>query len=370
MFKFLKKKVKDIVDKISKKAEEEVKEEISEEVIKEEPKKEIKERPERAKKKEEEEIEEEPEEEEILGEDIEEEKQEAEKEKKGFFRKIKEKVITKKISEKKFDELFWELELALLENNVAVEVIEKIKEDMKMDLVDVPIRKGKINELIVKSLKESIEDLFIGDFDLLKEIKKKRPYVIVFLGINGSGKTTSIAKVARMLMDNNLSVVLAAGDTFRAASIEQLQEHADKLKVKMIKHDYGSDAAAVGFDAVKHAGAKGIDVVLMDTAGRMQSNKDLMREMEKIIRVVKPDLKVFVGESITGNDCCEQAREFNNSVGIDGIILAKADIDEKGGAAISISYVTRKPIIYLGTGQRYEDLEKFSKEDLIKSLGI
>ncbi|MDP3765426.1 MAG: signal recognition particle-docking protein FtsY [Nanoarchaeota archaeon] len=296
-----------------------------------------------------------------------------EPEKKGFFETIKEKIITTKINEEQFDKLFWELELALMENNVAVEVIEKIKNDLKNELVERPIKRTKVEETIQATLKNSIKDLFeITNIDLIQEIKnkKEKPYIIAFFGINGSGKTTSIAKIANMLKDKKISCVLAASDTFRAASIEQLQQHADKIGINLIKHDYGSDPAAVAFDAIKHAKAKNIDVVLIDTAGRMHSNVNLIDEMKKIIRVAKPDLKVFVGESITGNDCVEQAKTFNEAVGIDGVILAKADIDEKGGAAVSVSYVTKKPILFLGTGQKYGDLQVFDSEIIIKNLGL
>lgn len=292
-------------------------------------------------------------------------------EKKGFFAKIKEAVTTKKISEKQFDEMFWDLELALLENNAAVEVVEKIKGDLKSDLVDKPIPRTKVQQTIVSSLRSSISGLFpVEPPDLLKIVKQKKPYIVCFVGVNGSGKTTSIAKVAHMLKQNGLSVVLAAADTFRAAAIDQLQVHADKLGVKLIKHDYGSDPAAVAFDAIKHAQAAKKDVVLIDTAGRLHSNINLMDEMKKIIRVAKPDLKLFVGESITGNDCVEQAKQFDEAVGIDGIVLAKADVDEKGGAAISVSYVTKKPIFYLGVGQEYSDLQQFDKDKLIASIGL
>ena len=293
--------------------------------------------------------------------------------KKGFFATIKEKIITTKINEEQFEKLFWDLELALMENNVAVEVIEKIKKDLKNELVDKPIKRTGVEDTISSVLKNSIEGLFQkNSIDLIQQIKdkKEKPYVIAFFGINGSGKTTSIAKLANLLKDKKISSVLAASDTFRAASIEQLQLHADKLGIKMIKHDYGSDPAAVAFDAIKHAKAKNIDVVLIDTAGRMHSNANLIDEMKKIIRVAKPDLKIFVGESITGNDCVEQAKTFNESVGIDGIILAKADVDEKGGAAVSVSYVTKKPILFLGTGQKYSDLEPFDSELIIKNLGF
>jgi len=294
-------------------------------------------------------------------------------EKKGFFAKLTEKIITTKINEGQFEKLFWDLELALMENNVAIEVIEKIKNDLKEELVEKPIRRNKVEETIALTLKSSIEELFEkSEFDLIEEIrsKKEEPYVIAFFGINGSGKTTSIAKIANMLKEKGISCVLAAGDTFRAASIEQLSLHAEKIGVKIIKHGYGSDPAAVAFDAIKHAKAKEIDVVLIDTAGRMHSNQNLIDEMKKIIRVAKPDLKIFVGESITGNDCVEQAKTFNDAVGIDGIILAKADIDEKGGAAVSISYITKKPILYLGVGQEYKDLQEFDSEVVVKSLGL
>ena len=294
-------------------------------------------------------------------------------EKKGFFEAIKEKIITTRINGEQFEKLFWEMEMALMENNVAVDVIDKIKNDLKGQLVEKPIRRTRVEETIESALKDSILGLFQKNtINLLNEIKnkKEKPFVIAFFGINGSGKTTSIAKIANMLKHSNISCALAAGDTFRAASIEQLQQHADKLGIRLIKHGYGSDPAAVAFDAIKHAQAKNIDVVLIDTAGRMQTNTNLIDEMKKIVRVAKPDLKIFVGESITGNDCVEQAKTFNETVGFDGIILSKADIDEKGGAAISVSYVTKKPILYFGVGQGYKDLEPFNQEKIMKSIGL
>ena len=299
--------------------------------------------------------------------------------KKGFFVKLKEKFIevvtTTKISEAKFNELFWELELAMLENNVAVEVIEKIKEDLKQEIVDKPIARGKVEDKISSALKESITGLFdVEKIDLLERARQakaeKKPLVICFVGINGSGKTTTIAKMAELFQKNGFSTVLAAADTFRAAAIDQLQMHADKLGTKLIKQDYGSDAAAVAFDAIKHAQAARKDVVLIDTAGRLHSNVNLMAELDKVCRVAKPDLKIFVGESITGNDCIEQAKKFDEAIGIDGIVLAKADVDEKGGAAISVSYVTKKPILFIGTGQEYKDLKPFDSSIIVDSLGL
>jgi fused signal recognition particle receptor len=296
-------------------------------------------------------------------------------EKSGFFEKISKGIVnavTKKaLTEDKFNELFWDLEIAMLENNVAVEVIDKIRDDLKKELVDTKQLRGTALEIINNTLTKSISELFIeNDFDLLKQIKTKKPYIIVFVGINGSGKTTTIAKVAHLLKKNNLSCVMAAADTFRAAAIQQLEEHANNLNIKIIKHDYNADPAAVAFDAIKYANSKKIDCVLIDTAGRLHSNINLMDEMKKVIRVAKPDLKLFIGESITGNDCVEQAQKFNEAIELDGIILSKADVDDKGGAAISVSYVTKKPILYLGTGQEYDDLTKFDSKIITENLGF
>lgn len=291
-------------------------------------------------------------------------------EKESFFGRVKTSLTTKKISADKFEELFWELELALLENNVSVEVIDKIKEDLKRELVDKPLPRdvpAKIEETLKRTLTEILS---FEKIDLLKLIKQKHPFVIALFGINGTGKTTSIAKLAHHFKKNKLSVVIAACDTFRAAAIQQLEEHAEKLGVKIIKQDYGSDAAAVAFDAIRYAEKNKIDVVLLDTAGRLHSNTNLMQELEKIIRVAKPDFKIFVGESITGNDCIEQARKFNELVEMDGAILTKADVDEKGGAPLSISYIIKKPVLFLGIGQRYEDLEEFDADVVLKRLGF
>jgi len=316
-----------------------------------------------SKKEEEPEVKEEPK--------VEEPKPAPQEEKKGFLGKIGQKITSKKLSKDKFESLFFELEVALMENNVAVEIIDKIKTDLESKIVDKPISRSKITETILESLKDSIKEaLDFEKLDLEKKIKDKKPYVICFVGVNGSGKTTSIAKVATMLKNKGLSVVLAAGDTFRAAAIDQLQLHADKIDVKIIKHDYGADAAAVAFDAIEHAKSKAKDVVLIDTAGRLHSNSNLMDELKKIIKVAKPDLTIFVGESITGNDCVTQAKLFDEAVGVDGIILTKADVDEKGGAAVSVSYVTKKPIIYIGTGQEYTDLTEFDAKLVLENIGL
>ena len=303
------------------------------------------------------------------------EKREEEKqEKKGFFAKLKG-IFSYKITEEDFEKIFPELEMLLLENNVALEVVEKLKEGMKKELIEKEIKKNELELEIRKSLKKSLENILIEPEDTIKIIKdfkkqNKNPFVILFFGINGAGKTTSIAKLCSLLQKNKISCVLAAADTFRAASIEQLQLHADKLKVTVIKSDYGSDPSAVGFDAIKYAEHHNVDVVLIDTAGRMHTKENLLKEMEKICRVTKPNLKIFTAEAIAGNDATEQAKAFNSMIGIDGSILSKTDVDEKGGTIISISYITKKPILYLGTGQKYEDLELFNKEKFIKQLGL
>jgi fused signal recognition particle receptor len=289
--------------------------------------------------------------------------EELEKEHVGFFDRFK-----KKITEEKFEELFQELEMTMLQNNVAYGAVQEIKKKLSLELIGKNLSEVSIEE----KLREAISDILMNPPNLIKQIKetKKSPFVIVFVGINGSGKTTTIAKVANLLKKQKLSICIGAADTFRAAAIEQLELHANKIGVPLIKKEYGSDPASVGFEAIAYAKKHKLDVVLIDTAGRMNTKESLMKEMEKIIRVCNPDLKIFLGESITGNDATEQASSFNQHISIDGIILSKADVDEKGGTALSVSYVTKKPIYFLGTGQSYDDLEVFDKEKVLKSLGL
>jgi len=294
--------------------------------------------------------------------------------KKSLFTKVKSK-FAYKITEQEFNKIFDDLEMLLLENNIALEVVEDIKKILSENLTGKEIQKQELEKEIKQELKKTLNEILIEPDNPLDAIKEKKqsehkPFIILFFGINGTGKTTTIAKFTQLLQKNNLSVVLAAADTFRAASIEQIQIHADKLKVPLIKHDYGSDPSAVGFDAIKYAEKHKIDTVLIDTAGRMHTKTNLLAEMEKIRRVTNPDLKIFVAEIIAGNDATEEAKTFNEMIENDGSILTKADIDEKGGTIISVSHATHKPIFYLGVGQGMDDLKFFDKQKFIEDLGL
>jgi fused signal recognition particle receptor len=206
-------------------------------------------------------------------------------------------------------------------------------------------------------------------FDILEKVQPaEKPVKIMLIGPNGAGKTTTIAKVAKLLMDNKYKVVFAAADTFRAAAIEQMGVHAERLGVKIIKRDYGSDPTSVAYDAVNYAKAHAIDVVLIDTAGRQDTNISLINEVKKMSRVIQPDLKIYIGESIAGNAIIEQITTFNKEIGIDAVILTKLDCDPKGGTMLSINHATGIPIIYVGIGQKYDDLEKFVPEKIVGNI--
>jgi len=288
---------------------------------------------------------------------------------------IEEAVTTEKkpswtVDEGKLDELLWDLEMGLLEADVAYSVIDSIKKDIKQEIKNVPFEKSKAGEFIETVLKNAIAHVLkANNFDFMKFIEEnEKPVVIMFVGVNGTGKTLSIAKIAYLLHQMGKTCVLAAGDTFRAGAIEQLTIHADKLGVKIIKHGPGSDPAAVAYDAIEHAKAKHRDVVLLDTAGRMQTNSNLMDEMAKIKRVAKPDMIIFVGDALSGNDAVEQAKRFNEVVGIDGVILTKVDADAKGGSSLSIAYTIGKPLLFIGVGQEYKDQIPFNPEWMVQHI--
>lgn len=287
-------------------------------------------------------------------------------------------IVQKEISEKQINIILSDLELALIQSDIAQEVIDDLVAKLKKELIGMKLEKGQNAENIINiKFRNAFTEMFskTGELDLLQKIKEKKenkrgPFVIAFLGINGTGKTTTVAKVAHLLHKNDISVVLAAGDTHRAGAIEQLSRHAEKLSLKVIAQRYGADPSAVGRDSIDYAKKHHIDAVLVDTAGRMQTAKNLMEEINKIVRVVKPDIKLFVGDALAGNDTINQAREFFQYTNFDGAILTKIDADAKGGAAISIVHITTKPIIYLGVGQGYDDLIEFDAGRFIESIFV
>ncbi len=294
-------------------------------------------------------------------------------EKAGIFDKIKAAVLEQEfiIEEKSVKDHLWELEMALLESDVALPVAEKIVEAVRTELVGSRRKIGSDTGNIVETaLRQAIlKVISVDSFDFDGFIKKSnKPVSIVFVGVNGTGKTTTIAKMAERFKEQGYSVVIAAGDTFRAGAIEQIERHADALGIKLIKHQEGADPAAVVYDAIQFAKAKHKDIVLADTAGRMHTNINLMDQLKKVCRVNTPDLIIFVDEAVAGNDAVERAKLFNSAVAFNGSILTKQDADAKGGAAISIAYTTGKPVLFLGVGQSYKDLIKFDPDWLLDRL--
>jgi fused signal recognition particle receptor len=294
---------------------------------------------------------------------------------KAQFSNFYDRIAKTELKGKDLETVLDEFELSLVENDVAVSVAEFVGNELKEKLKDAQFARFTDPRARVKIILQGILMSVLqraGTLDIFSLIDKKKaagePAIIVFIGINGTGKTTSVAKLAYILQKKGRSVILAASDTYRSGSIEQLEEHARRVGVRVIRHQYGADPAAVAFDAVSYAKAHSINVVLIDTAGRMQTNKNLLEEMRKIVRVTSPDLTILVVDALTGNDAVEQGKIFSEAVKIDGIILAKLDADVKGGSAISLSYIMGKPVTMVGTGQKYDDLEPFQPEAIVKNL--
>src|SRR6185437_8960141 len=295
---------------------------------------------------------------------------------KRAFTNAAKSISQKQLSEKDLDNSLFDLQIALLESDVSQEVIDDLSSQIKKNLLGIKIQRNEtFDQIILSTLKNNFMEILskAGSIDLLNLIQEKKqrksgPFVIVFLGINGTGKTTTVAKVANLLKKTGYSVVIAAADTHRAGAIEQITEHAERLSIKVISQRYGADPSSVSRDALEYAKKHYVDVVLIDTAGRMQTAKNLMYEIGKIVKVIKPDIKLFVGDSLSGNDTINQSREFFSYTEFDGAILTKSDADAKGGAAISISYITSKPILYLGMGQGYDDLIFFNKEKFVDTV--
>ena len=274
----------------------------------------------------------------------------------------------KELNEKDIEDILFELEISLHESDVASVVIDEIKSDLKTRLIGTKVEKNEIEKFVKDSLISTISSIFdtvgkVDIFELIDEKKKSgQPFLILFVGINGTGKTTSLAKMAYMLQQKKYSVVIAAADTFRAGAIEQLREHTNRLNLKLVAQNYNSDPAAVARDAVLYAKSHKVDCVLIDTAGRMQTSKNLMEQISKITKVVNPDFKIFVGDSLAGNDTVNQAKEFFEHVKFNGTILTKSDADARGGAALSVVKITSTPVLYVGVGQEYPDLKPFDKK--------
>lgn len=286
-----------------------------------------------------------------------------------------QKISQKELSEKDVNRILEEFVLILVQNDVAYDVAKKICDDIRLKLETVQVKRFSgsteparevLQSVLIELLRGSGDTSF---FDVLEKCKDDhRSAAILFVGVNGTGKTSSIAKIGHLLLSKGYSVVIAAADTYRTGSIEQIEEHARRIGIKTIRHDYGGDSAAVAFDAVNYAKAHGINVVLIDTAGRMQTNKNLLEEMKKIARVAQPDLTILVVDALTGNDAIEQGRIFSESVKLDGVILTKLDADTKGGSAISMATIIGKPILFAAVGQNYEDLVPFSPEEMVAKI--
>jgi len=290
----------------------------------------------------------------------------------SFFGGLKSAFTGVPISEDYFSKVFEDLEIILLESGVAFSAVDQVRKVLSEELVGKTLGRKEVESRFRSALRKAVGDLLVEpDFDIIQKIKNKEGVsIVVFCGINGSGKTTSLAKFGSLLKSRGVSCVFAASDTFRAASIEQLSVHGENLDTRVIKQGYGSDPASVAFDAIAYAKSHGIKCVLVDTAGRMHTKQYLIDELGKIMRVANPDFKIFVGESITGNDATEQASVFDEAISVDGVILTKADIDQKGGTAVSVSSVIHKPILFLGVGQEYGDLKPFKKSELLSALGL
>lgn len=291
------------------------------------------------------------------------------------FSKLYDSIAKTELKGKDLERVLDEFQLELVESDVAVSVADYVCEQLKDKLKDLQFARFSDPRAKVRDiLGEVLMSVFTkaGRLDVFEFIDKKKaagePAVFVFVGINGTGKTTSIAKFAHILQKKGRSVILACSDTYRPGAIEQLEEHARRIGVRTIKHQYGADPAAVAFDAASYARAHGINVVLIDTAGRMGTNTNLLEEMKKIVRVTKPDLTILVVDALVGNDALEQGKVFSGAVKIDGIILAKLDADVKGGSAVSLSYIMGKPVVLIGTGQSYDDLEPFNADYIVKNM--
>jgi fused signal recognition particle receptor len=294
----------------------------------------------------------------------------------SFTTKLKSVFLGRiKLSEPEIENFLEELKVSMLESDVSYDTTEQFAEDLHSKLSNKEIESKKIREEIVSTVRGSLLNvLYKGNAvnidELIKErkISKELPVIVLFLGPNGAGKTTTVAKMAHHFKSRGVSNVLSASDTFRAAAIEQIEHHAKKIGVPVIKSSYGADPASIAFDSIAYARAHNIDLVLIDSAGRQETNKSLINEIQKMVRVAKPDVTIFVGESTAGNQIAEQIKEFNKFVKIDGIILTKLDCDAKGGGALSISHTTGIPILFFGIGEGYDQIIPYNPNYIVDAI--
>lgn len=288
-----------------------------------------------------------------------------------FVSKVSKKEITTENTATSLEDL----ELILLQNDVALQTTQDLLSNLSNNIKNKQVsRLDNLGGIIQTHFKNTLFDLFDStqQINLINQISQSKkigkPFKILFIGVNGTGKSTSVAKLANLLKKQGYSIVLACADTFRAGAIEQLEIHASRLGVKIIKQNYGSDSAAVAYDAVQHALAKNLDVVIIDTAGRQYTDVNLLNELKKVKTVIEPDITLLVVDALTGNDALSQAKTFESHIKFNGVIITKMDADAKGGAILSIVNETKNPVLYMGVGQNYEDIKTFNSRDFVNSI--
>ena len=289
--------------------------------------------------------------------------------KKGFFGKLKEMLLGKTIN----DDLYEELEELLIQSDIGMNMTMQLVKELESS---VSRKKLKTSEQIYDELKELLKaKLIYNDEENTKlKLKDGKLNILLVVGVNGVGKTTSIGKIAKKLKDSGKKVIIGAGDTFRAAAIEQVEEWGKRTGVEVIKQAHGSDPAAVIFDTVKTAKNRGFDVAILDTAGRLHNKRDLMKELEKINKIIREQSgetdfeTLLVIDSTTGQNGLEQARIFNEIVDLTGIILTKFDGTAKGGIIFPITSELKKPIKFIGVGEGIEDLREFDKKEFVEAM--
>mmetsp|Transcript_37765 Transcript_37765/g.89345 ORF Transcript_37765/g.89345 Transcript_37765/m.89345 type:complete len:591 (+) Transcript_37765:168-1940(+) len=321
------------------------------------------------------------------GEEEEEAKDKKKSGSKGIFSYLQSITGSRALEKSDLEPVLAQFKELLINKNVASEIAEKLCSSVAVSLEGKTISGfNGVKKAVRGALEEGLTRILTPkqSMDILRDIKtaqaQGRPYVVVFVGVNGVGKSTSLSKVCFWLKSQGLKVMLAACDTFRSGAVEQLKTHAARLDVPVYERGYNKDAASIAMDAVKDAASKGFDVVLVDTAGRMQDNEPLMRALSKLVNLNSPDLVLFVGEALVGNEAIDQVTKFNQALKetnygsgqprlIDGIMLTKFDtIDDKVGAAVSMVYVTGQPVVLVGVGQTYTDLKKLNAHNIVKLL--